>query len=212
MNKVRVLCAIDRHMMQEFSRRTAEGLKDHVLFRLLLPAFQSFLDINVRKEVEKDLLVIASAAAAHGAGRAPDASDTLRLLQQARDIDRAFLRQAALSPIAISIQYGDIEQIRQRRIQRLLDLAHRLFVQWENTPRLRMAIAGIYDREQFRAALREIFHLYGLETKMLSNSVRIPRVFSPAREKLAQTIYSVMETAAEELASELTRQVYRRTH
>jgi hypothetical protein len=199
-------------MMQEFSRRTAEGLRDHALFRLLLPAFQSFLDINVRKEVEKDRLVISSAAAAHRAGRAPDASDTQRLLQQARDIDQAFLRQAALFPIAISIQYSDIEQIRQRRIQHLLDLAYRLFVQWENTPRLRIAIANIYDREQFRPALREIFHLYGLETKMLSHSVRIPQVFTLAREKLAQTIYSVMETAAEELASELTRQVYRRTH
>ena len=105
MNKLGALCAMDRHMMQAFSQRTAEGLTRHSLFGLLLPAFQSFLDINVRKEVEKDRRVLATAAAALKAGKTPDAQ---RLLAEARDIDQAFLRQATIFPIAINIHYGDI--------------------------------------------------------------------------------------------------------
>ena len=208
MNKLGALCAMDRHMMQAFSQRTAEGLARHSLFGLLLPAFQSFLDINVRKEVEKDRRVLATAAAALKAGKTPDAQ---RLLAEARDIDQAFLRQATIFPIAINIHYGDIEPTRLKRIERLLDLSARLLSEWQSTARFRAAAAKAYTREQFELALREILHLYALETKMLSNSVRIPTLFTLARDKLTSTIYSVMETTANELASELTRKVYRRS-
>ena len=201
---------MDRQMMQAFSQRTAAGLARHSLFGLLLPAFQSFLDINVRKEIEKDRRVIATAALK--TGRTPDATDTQRLLLEARDIDQAFLRQAAIFPVAINIHYSDIEPTRLKRIERLLDLSYRLLAPWQNTPRFRVAAAKAYTREQFETALREILHLYALETKMLSNSVRIPQLFTLARDKLTGTIYSVMETTADELASELTRKVYRRIH
>ncbi len=46
---------------------------------------------------------------------------------------------------------------------------------------------------------------------MLSHSVRIPQLLTLARDKLTGTIYSEMESIAAELASELTRKVYRRS-
>lgn len=197
--------------MLAFSQRAAAGLARHSLFGLLLPAFQSFLDINVRKEVEKDRRVLAAAAAALKAGRTPDATDAQRLLHEARDIDQAFLREAAIYPVAINIHYSDIEPTRLKRIEHLLDLGYRLLAPWQNTTRFRAAAATAYTREQFHSALHEVLHLYALETKMLGNSVRIPLLFTLARDKLTDTIYAVMETTADELASELTRKVYRRS-
>lgn len=211
MDRLSVLCAMDRHMMQAFSQRTAADLARHSLFGLLLPAFQSFLDINVRKEVEKDRRVLAAAATALKAGSALSATDAQRLLVEAREIDQTFLRQAAIFPIAINIHYGDIEPTRLKRIERLLDMSTRLLASWQHTQRFRAAAAQAYTREQFEIALREILHLYALETKMLSHSVRIPTLFTLARDKLTGTIYSVMESIAAELASELTRKVYRRS-
>jgi hypothetical protein len=207
-DKVGVLCAMDRAMMEAFSRRTAEALARHTLFGLLLPAFQSFLDINVRKEIEKDRRVIAAAAAALHAGRAPDATDAARLLTEARDIDRTFLRQATPFPLTLRIHYDDIEPARRRRIERLLDLGHRLLASWQGTRKFRAAAAAIFTRAQFLAAQREILRLYALETRMLGNSVSVPRLFAPARAQLADTIYSVMETAAEGLAGECTGRIY----
>ena len=200
---------MDRRMMQAFSQRTAAGLARHHLLGLLLPAFQSFLDINVRKEIEKDRRVIATAAAALEAGKTPDAIDTQRLLAEARDIDQAFLHQVAIFPVAIHIHYNDIEPARQQRIERLLDLSFRLLASWQHTPRFRLAATKAYTREQFRTALYEILHGYALETRMLSHSVHIPRLFTPARDKLTETIYSVMETTAGELARELAEAVAR---
>lgn len=210
MDKVRLLSAMSGAMMQEFSVRTAARLGDYTLFRLLLPVFQAFLDINVRKEIEKDRLVIACAAAAQRAGSAPPEADIQHLLQQAREIDRTFLQQAAVFPVSIHIEYRDIEQIRRRRIERLLEAAGRLFAQWEVTPRFRATVAQSYSRAQFESLLREILELYSAETKMLSRAVHIPQIFNFARDSLSDSVYSVMTGVADDLAGELTHKVYRR--
>lgn len=200
---------MDRAMMQAFSRRTAEALARHTLFGLLLPAFQSFLDINVRKEIEKDRRVIAAAATALRAGRAPDAADVTRLLTEARDVDQAFLREATPFPLNLRIRYEDIEPARRQRIERLLALAHRLLASWQGARSLRAAAAAVFTRAGFQAEQREILRLYALETRMLGDSVSLPRLFTPARTQLAGTIHSVMETAADQLAGECTGRIYR---
>ena len=210
MDKVRVLSAMSGAMMQEFSTRTAARLADYTLFKLLLPAFRTFLDINVRKEIEKDRLVIACAARPPD-GEPPEAN-VARLLQQAREIDQKFLRQAAVFPVSIHIEYRDIEQIRRRRIERLIEAAGGLFAQWAQTPRFRAAVAQLYSRAEFESLLREILELYSVETKMLSRSVNIPQIFHIARDSLSDTVHTVMVNVAEGLAGELTRKVYRRAH
>jgi hypothetical protein len=201
---------MDGRMMQEFSARTTRRLEDHSLFRLLLPVFRSFLEINVRKEIEKDRLAILRAAAAQLAGGTPGPADVEALLQQAREIDQRFLRDAAVFPVNIRIEYRDIESFRRHRIEMLLATAHALFARWESTPRFSSAVAAQYTRAEFEALLREIMRLYGAETRALSRSVRIPALFNMARDSISDTVYSVMTGVAAELAVELARQVYRR--
>lgn len=209
MDGVRVVCVVSRFMMQTFGARVVEDLKDYKLFKLLLPAFRSFIVLDIQKEVEKNRLVISNAAAAHRVGRSPDDVDTRRLLEQAREIDCRFLREVAVFPIAINIRYREIEPIRRERIERLIAAVYRLFVQWDLTSRFRPAIAALYDRNQFADLLRGILGLYALETKLLSASVDMPWVFTGARDSLADTVYAVMERVADQLAGELTDYVFR---
>jgi hypothetical protein len=211
-DKVRILCAMDGRMMQEFSARTIRRLEDHSLFKLLLPVFRSFLEINVRKEIEKDRLAIMRAAETQRAGGTPGPADVEALLQQAREIDQRFLREAAVFPVNIRIEYRDIESFRRRRVEMLLAAAHALFARWEVTPRFRAAVAARYTRAEFEAQLREIMQLYGAETRALSRSVRIPSIFNIARDSISDTVYSVMASVAADLAGELARKVYRRVH
>jgi hypothetical protein len=201
---------MDGRMMQEFSARTIRRLEDHSLFKLLLPVFRSFLEINVRKEIEKDRAAIMRAAATLRAGGAPGQADLEALLQQAREIDQRFLRDAAVFPVNIRIEYRDIESFRRRRIEMLLAAAHAVFARWETTPRFRAAVAALYSRGEFEALLREIMQLYGSETRALSRSVRIPSIFNLARDSISDTVNSVMTGVAADLAGELARKVYRR--
>jgi len=208
--KIDILCAMNRHMMHEFSRRTAEDLAKSMLFRRVLPPFRSFLDLNVEKEVDKDRLAIVAAAAAQRAGESPSDVDIGALLESARAIDEVFSRRASLFPVSIDIRHEVLEPIRRSRIELLVVTAHRVLAQWHETRRFRDAVAAVYSEEQFRALLREILSLYGKETRLLSNSVRVPFVVAGARNTLARIIYAAMEDAGKRLAGELARDVYRR--
>ncbi len=210
MDKVRVLCEMDQYMMRAFSRDTSEALKKNTLFRLLLPPFQSFLDANVKKEEEKDFLVISSAYQARQGGKSLEEIPITSLLQEARKIDQKFFQQTSALPFSIEFKYNDIEKIRRLRMEQLFDTSYRLFQQWEKTPRIRTAFARLYSRNQFLVLLREILHLYSQETKILSRSVRLPHLIGVARDKLSNTIYSVMEDVSQQLVTELTQIMYRR--
>ncbi len=189
--------------MYEFSRRTADVLKANRVLRLVLPSFQSFLDINVRKEVAKDHLVLSCAARLQLSGKEPDDIDCQRLLEDARKIDQKFLKQELRLPVSIAIRYTDIEQFRKKRIQLLLKLSYRTLEQWQKVPRLRDAVATAYSHKQFKNMLMEILDLYARETRALSNSVRTPRLLAGPKASLTKTIYSVMQIIAQDLATEL---------
>lgn len=210
MDKARALCVMDAAMMREYSARTVRQLESHTLFRLLLPVFRSFLEINVRKEIDKDRAAILRADAAWRTGRVPGPADADALLQQAREIDQRFLREAAVFPVNIQIEYRDLEPFRRRRVEMLLAAAHALFSRWATAPRFRAAVAAQYTRADFEQLLRETMRLYAAETRALSRSVRIPSLFNLARDSVSDTVYSVMTGVAGELAGELTRRVYRR--
>lgn len=196
--------------MQAFSDRTADGLKDYTLFRLALPPFQSFLDINVGKEVEKDRMVIVRAGKLLQSGVEPGTADVAALLQEARKIDESFVRKAVVFPVDINIQYQDIEPYRQQRLELLLHASYRILAQWQDVSSFRAAVNESYSEAQFRGLLNNILGLYATETRMLSRSVHIPHLLTLARDAVVQTITIVMEQEAEALAKLLAHRAYQR--
>jgi hypothetical protein len=210
MDRVKLLCAMNRTMLQDFSQRTVEGLKKHRLFRLALLPFQTFLDINVDKEVEKDRTVIPRAAGLHQSATRPEPAHVVALLQKARQIDQTFLRDATVFPVEIKIQYQDIEQYRQRRIELLLQTSYDILVQWQGVTSFRVAIKRLYNEAQFRELIHNLLELYARETRMLSHSVSIPNLLALARDSVTQTVSNVMKQEAETLAKSLAHRVYQR--
>ena len=202
---------MNRTMLKAFSQHTVEGLKSHTLFRLALPPFQSFLDINVDKEVKKDRSIIALASSLVQSKSSPGPDHVSTLLQEARRIDRTFLRKAAVFPIDIQIQYQDIEPYRQQRIELLLQTSYSILTQWQDVSSFRTALSALYTEKQFQQLLYNLLGHYARETKMLSRSVHLPSLFAVARESVTQTISNVMQQEAESLAISIAHKVYHRT-
>ena len=198
-------------MMREFSNRTATGLKEYKLFKLILPPFKSFLQINLDKEIDKHQEVIACAMTAVHAGQAPDHTDTDRLLRRAREIDQGFLQKAHSLSAAINIDYPAIDRVRQRRIELVIAAAYQVLARWQGKTPLRKVIAGLYTREQYRLLLREILQLYIEETRVLSKSVKIPRHLARFSDSLINTVHTVMQRVADQLVLELTDKIYQRS-
>ena len=209
MDKSRLLCVMYAYMMREFSQRTIAGLKECKLFKLLLPPFKSFLEINLDKEIEKHQEVIACAVAAVQRGQTPGHVSIEQLLRRAREIDQAFLRKAHSLSSALDIHYQEIDQVRLRRIELVITAAYQLLVNWQVKMSFRRVVHGQYDREQFRAFLLNILNLYIQETRVLSKSVKIPRHLARFSDSLIDTVHTVMQRTADQLAQDLTDKVYK---
>ena len=194
--------------MHEFSKRTVEGLKNHKLFRLMLPAFTSFLKINVDKEIEKDRQIILRARSLQLENRPPSEDDVEGLLRNFREIDRKFLSDISSLASSIVIHYDKIELYRKSRINKSLDLTYGIFRQWDRAHGFRSAITSRYNMAEFDTLIRNIFDLYINETRMLSESVKIPGKLRFARDAIIRKIGSVMSTVAAELTQEISQQVF----
>jgi len=196
-------------MMREFSQRTVAGLHEYKLFRIILPPFKLFLEFNLDKEIDKHEEVVKCALEALSEGQPPDRNCTERLLLRAREIDQAFLQKAHMFSSAIDIHYHEIDPIRLRRFEYLLNANYQVLSRWSGNLQVRHAIYDLYSTDEFRFILQEILYLYIRETRLLSHSVKIPRRLSSVRTTLIDTVDKVMKRTADNLVTDLTKIVYK---
>lgn len=199
MDRVAALAALDRRMLEAFSRRTTSALRAVLPLRVALPHLEPFLALNVAKEVRKDALVIRRAAEALAAGVPPGLEVARELLAAVKAIDREFLGKLGRFPVRIEIPYARIDPLRLQRIALLLDSSYRILDGWKRGTRLR----DVFPRDERERRLREVLRLYAEETKELSRSLRLPALLAPLRERFAAGLLNVMTDAARGLAREI---------
>jgi len=206
MDRVAVLAALDRRMLEAFSRRTTEALRKTLPLRIALPHLEPFLALNVAKEVRKDALVIRRAGEAVAAGVPADAGVARQILQAAKEIDREFLGRMDRFPVRIEIPYARIDPLRLLRIESGLGFAYRVLESWRRGRKLRTA----FPRTELEGAVLGLFELYARETGALSHAVRLPRPLTPLRERLAQGLLEAMAGAGRALAHDISAAVHRK--
>jgi hypothetical protein len=199
MDRAGALAGLNRRLLETFSRRTTDALRQILPLRVALPRIEPFLALNVAKEVKKDALLIRQAA------QPPDAAAPGRLLQAARAVDREFLGDVARFPVCIEIPYARIDPPRLRRIERGLALARLVLEGWRGGRRLR----EILPREALEQRLAELLELYAEETQALSHSVQLPGPLAMLRERMARALSGVMREAAQQVAAQAARAVHR---
>jgi hypothetical protein len=203
MNKVDILCGMDRDMMYEFSRQSVERLRSGLRFRLIMPLFSDLMDANVEKEVEKDVLIIKSAARAFSDGVDGESMNIAGLFRETIEVDRRFMEKLLRLP-PLSICYGCIEDIRKKRIRLLVSTVYDILSQWLDSIPFRSAVKRAYSRQEFETLLNKMLHLYTLETRELSNSFKLPL----AKELFTSAVFNTMEGVADSLAAAFGRKIY----
>ena len=131
MERAGALVALNRRILEEYSRRTSEALSAALPFRVALPHLERVLASNVGKEVAKDALVIRRARDAVALGSPPSREHFHELLDATKDIDRDFLAGVGSLPIGIVISYDEIAPLRLQRIERLCHASFRILQAWE---------------------------------------------------------------------------------
>jgi hypothetical protein len=208
MNRVDLLCDVDRQMMLEFSGRCIARLGSYLPLKLFLSVFQSYLDANVLKEIEKDCLIIEHAAAAYEGGKGRVAVNVSELFEMTKKVDDEFIRSLSNPLFSIRVRYIDFGEIRKKRIASFIDMVFDLMANWNEGLPFVGAVKRTFEEVRYTEILGEILHLYNVETKMLSNSVSF---FGPAaklKELFAEKLFHTMEETAREIAAEYARRAY----
>ena len=205
MDRVAALAALDRRMLEDFSRRTTARLREALPLRFALPPLGTFLAQNVEKEVRKDGLVIRRAAEALASAAPPGPAAASEVLDATRQIDREFLQRVGEFPVRIEIPYARVAPLRLERIRRGLDFAYCILDAWRHGRKLR----ATFGREGYERRLLGLLELYAQETQALSLSVRLPAPVAPLQNLFARHLQETMNEVARRLAADLAAAVHR---
>ncbi len=206
MDKVGILCAKDSEMMYEFSRRSLHGLKARSPLSVAFPLFHQYINTNVKKEVEKDRLIIEEAVRAFDAGQPVCDLDLECIFENTKKIDKAFLENLVIPGFSINLRYSDFADIRIQRILHISSAVYALLKKWPDTASFSDAARNAYTGKEFKDMIAEILHLYNLETRMLGNAIRSP--FHKTITAWLEALFQSMESAKEALAITYTKKIF----
>ena len=195
-------------MMHEFSKRCIASLNTHFMFKMFHSLIQDFLGQNVLKEIEKDELIIKETATVFDDGNDVDKVDVDGIFEKTKAIDKDFFKQVSILPLFIDIKYDEIKDIRKKRIQVMSRTVFDLLNHWKGTTPFVDTVRNTYTEQHFKEIIGEILHLYSLETKILSNSVKLLPPVNVAKYFFTSTIFNSMEEVIEDLAYDFTKKVY----
>jgi hypothetical protein len=209
MKHVRAMAALNRRILELYSRHTCHALSTALPLRIVLPRVEPLLALNVAKEVRKDTLVILRAGEAFASGCQPDRAMARRLFEATKDIDRGFVEEAMGFPVGIVIRYEEIAPIRTQRIEQLQTAVYRVLEAAGQATGIRHAIQSAYPRGEFERLLHQLLRLYADETHVLTRSFRLPAPLAMLRERLAHSLYTTMNDTAIRMSREVAGTVYR---
>jgi hypothetical protein len=208
MDKAAILCEKDKGMLQEFSRRVVGRVAGRSLSAFRLPFIGAYIDANVMKEVEKDRIIICHAAEAIAAGKGADDMDSDALFEETKTVDRTFVKNLVIPSLSVRVRYEDFAGIRKTRIRLLANDVHHVLRGWDDASSFEERLRSAYTEEQFKEALTEILHLYNLETRMLSRSIRFFPPFHGVMSVFAETMFNTMEAVSTELVDDYAKKIY----
>lgn len=195
-------------MMHEFSRRSIEFMKARSVMLVSLPFFSPYIEANVRKETDKDRLIILEAAGAFAKGRPARVLDLEDIFEKTKVVDRAFMKNLHIPSFSLSLNYGDIADVRIRRIRHVVRTVYRLLECWPDGLSFTGALRSAYSREEFKTIVTDILRLYSEETRLLSGAIRIIPPFQGVLGSLAEDLFHAMEDSIGELAAHYGAKLY----
>ena len=83
-----------------------------------------------------------------------------------------------------------------------------LLPNWQDKVPFPFIVKTTFTEEGYLKVLREVLHLYNVETRMLSNSFTFHGPAGKVKDLFAERLFTTMEKTAGEIALEYTRRVY----
>jgi hypothetical protein len=207
-DKIGILCDKNRTMMEEFSSRSLDRIRGNSLVLASLPFFSSYFAANVKKEVDKDRIIIEEAGQSFQSGKPASELDLEEIFERTKAVDKQFIQMLRIPSFSVRMRYGDIADIRIRRIWRISRTVYDLLRTWPDTASYADRVRHVYTDKEFRGIIMDILRLYNEETRMLSRSIRLIPPFNNAMTSLTELLFQAMESVTEGMADTCTTQLF----
>ena len=208
MDRISILSSKDSALMNEFSRRCIDNLKDHFMFRVFFSVFNDFMDMNVKKETDKDRIIIENSVSYYETGRNIGDIDLETVFEKTIDVDKKFIKKISILPLSIDVRYNEFKEIRKKRIKIISGVVFELLRRWEDSVPFANVVRDVYTEIRFKEVIKEILQLYNLETMKVTNSIMPLYPINIAKDLLAGTLFNVMEYMKEVTTRESVRKIY----
>lgn len=205
MDKVIVLCDLQKSMLKEFQKRVFAALSYQRLNHFISRPLQPFLSVNFSTQIDKGRHIVEHTASLVQKGIFPTQQDTQQMLAMSHNIDQVFVSTGMIAPIKLDTQLPLIEPVRRSYIGSVLHETHQLLLQWQGGCRLRQVFAMQYDATQCSKLFYDMLRAISLETRLLGQVVKLPVFFRLIQEPMSQTVYLAMDSVARSLANEMTQ-------
>lgn len=208
MDKVAILCDKDRILMEDFSRQSLNRMSSHTTLLGSLPFFSAYQDANVKKEVDKDRLIIREAAGAFETEKPVCDLDLEEIFEKTKEVDKVFLNKLLIAPFTLSVRYSDFADIRIQRIWLIAKTVYALLAHWPEGASFTDAVRNTYKEKNFKDILSEILHLYNEETRMLSQSIRHLGPLRSVVSSYNNALYQAMEDVRENITVSAVQRIF----
>src|SRR5512135_3339147 len=150
MDKVAILCDKDRILMEDFSRQSLNRMSNRTTLLGSLPFFSAYQDANVKKEVDKDRLIIREAAVAFETEKPVCDLDLEEIFEKTKEVDKVFLNKLLIAPFTLSVRYSDFADIRIQRIWLIAKTVYALLANWPEGASFTDAVKKAYVEKKFK--------------------------------------------------------------
>ncbi len=208
MDRVAILCEKDKDLLYSFSRQSLSLAGQHSLVLSSLPFFSVYLDANVKKEVEKDRIIIELAAEKYNEGKPACDLDLEGIFEKTKQVDKAFLNSLTIPALSFHLRYSDFADIRIQRIWLISKTVYALLSNWPESRSFIDAARTAYTGTKFKERLVDILHLYNEETKVLSNSLHLFGPLNKVVSSCAEVMYEAMEKITGDITDTFTKKIY----
>lgn len=173
---------------------------------LHFPVFKKFVDERVKKDLSYYCLCLDLAMRLHEEGSLVSKEDIEWIIEDAKEIDKKFIRAISYLPLRLTMDYEKIDKFRKERTNLLVDLYLKLLKTGDESVTYNDMVKEAYKKKEFIELNNNLLDLYAEETFVINSSLK--SLVSIDINGMANRLYCTMQDMGRGLNTDVAEEIY----
>lgn len=173
---------------------------------LHFPVFKKFVDERVRKDLSYYRLCLDLALRLYEENSRVSREDIDDLLDDAKEIDKKFIKAISCLPLRLTMDYEKIDKFRRERTILLVNLYLKLLKTGDKKVSYKDMVNEAYKKKEFIELNNNLLDLYAEENFIINSSIK--SVIPMDIDGMANRFYCIMQDLGRGLNTEIANEIY----